>query len=129
MVLQDNNTVLAILTDESGNILSHINLDTAKLMTQYVREMLLQMKERHEPIEIAFANNQKNFIYYEDSGLLYQLRYYPYFQLAIIALFLLVKLSGIQHFTQSRTKSGLGWNGKRNCTSVGNTLKQPHGMD
>ncbi len=91
MVLQDNNTVPAILTDESGNILSHINLDTAKVNdTQYVQEMLLQMKERHEPIEIAFANNQKNFIYYEDSGLLYQLRYYPYFQLAIIALFLLV---------------------------------------
>ncbi|HNU47639.1 MAG TPA: HAMP domain-containing sensor histidine kinase [Bacteroidia bacterium] len=91
MVLQDNNTVPAILTDESGNILSHINLDTAKVNdTQYVQEMLLQMKERHEPIEISFANNQKNFIYYEDSGLLYQLRYYPYFQLAIIALFLLV---------------------------------------
>jgi len=91
MVLQDNNTVPAILTDESGNILSHINLDTAKVNdSQYVQEMLLQMKKRHEPIEISFANNQKNYIYYEDSGLLYQLRYYPYFQLAIIALFLLV---------------------------------------
>jgi len=91
MVLQDNNTVPAILTDENGNVLSYINLDTAKVNdNQYVQDMLLQMKKRHEPIEISFANNQKNFIYYEDSGLLYQLRYYPYFQLAIIALFLLV---------------------------------------
>ena len=48
------------------------------------------MRRQHEPIEILFANNQKNYIYYRDSDLLIQLRWYPYFQLAIIALFLVV---------------------------------------
>ncbi len=91
MVLQDNNTVPAILTDETGTVVSHINLDTARADDQaYLKDMLMKMKQRHEPIEIVFANNQRNFIYYEDSDLLYQLRYYPYFQLGIIALFLAV---------------------------------------
>ncbi len=91
MVLQDNNTVPAILTDAEGKIISHINLDTTKAQSNdYLLEVLQKMKSKHEPIEIEFANNQHNYIYYEDSKVLYQLRFYPYFQLGIIALFLLV---------------------------------------
>jgi signal transduction histidine kinase len=53
------------------------------------------MKSQHEPIEIVvnipeLNTSFKNYIYYKDSSLLTQLRYYPYFQLAVIALFLLV---------------------------------------
>jgi signal transduction histidine kinase len=90
-VLQNNNTVPAILTDEKGNYLSHKNLDSAKANdTAYIKHELEIMRKEHEPIEILFANNQKSYIYYRNSDLLNQLKYYPYFQLAIIALFLLV---------------------------------------
>jgi hypothetical protein len=48
------------------------------------------MKSQHAPIVIVFFEGHKNVIYYKDSVLLTKLRYYPYFQLAVIALFLLV---------------------------------------
>lgn len=48
------------------------------------------MRSQHEPIEIKIAQNFKQYILYKDSELLVRLRYYPYFQLAVIALFLFV---------------------------------------
>ncbi len=90
-VLQSNTTVPAILTDEKNNIISKKNLDTLRENDNaYLQEELRIMQEQHPPIEVKFGNGQKNFIYYKDSVLLNQLRYYPYFQLAVIALFLLV---------------------------------------
>ncbi len=90
-VLQNNNTVPAILTDEQMRFVSGKNLDSTKAGdSSYIKHELEIMRKQHEPIEIVFANNQKNFIYYRDSDLLNQLRYYPYFQLGIIALFLIV---------------------------------------
>jgi signal transduction histidine kinase len=47
------------------------------------------MRAEHDPIEIHIGNI-KQYILYRDSELLIRLRYYPYFQLAVIALFLLV---------------------------------------
>lgn len=88
-VLTDNTTVPVILTDGSHQIISTRNLDSLRLEDSlYLAAELAVMKEQHEPIEIAFAENQRNFIFYKDSYLLTQLRYYPYFQLAVIALFL-----------------------------------------
>ncbi|MBK9402866.1 MAG: HAMP domain-containing histidine kinase [Bacteroidetes bacterium] len=90
-VLTDNNTVPVILTDEKRQVISTRNLDSLKLDDKgYVATELLEMIEQHEPIEISFAADQKNYIFYKDSYLLTQLRYYPYFQLAVIALFLAV---------------------------------------
>ncbi len=88
-VLTDNTTVPVILTDGSQQIISTRNLDSLRLEdSTYLAAELAEMKQQHEPIEIAFAEDQKNFIFYKDSYLLTQLRYYPYFQLAVIALFL-----------------------------------------
>ncbi|MFN8155390.1 MAG: HAMP domain-containing sensor histidine kinase [Bacteroidia bacterium] len=88
-VLTDNTTVPVVLTDEHHVVISTRNLDSLRLDDSiYVADELAEMKEQHEPIEIAFAEDQKNFIFYKDSYLLAQLRYYPYFQLAVIALFL-----------------------------------------
>ena len=49
-----------------------------------------KMRLEHEPIEIKIGKNLKQFILYKDSDLLVRLRYYPFFQLAVIALFLFV---------------------------------------
>jgi signal transduction histidine kinase len=67
------------------------------------------MKSQHTPIEINFADNQKNFIYYKDSIILTQLKYYPYFQLLVIALFLLV--SYIAFSTSRKAEQNQVWVG------------------
>jgi len=87
-VLTGNTTVPVILTDHRLQVISTRNLDSLRTAdTVYISQELKEMMEQHDPIEIVFAGDQKNFIYYKDSFLLTQLRWYPFFQLGVIALF------------------------------------------
>ena len=90
-VITSNTTVPVILTNDKEEIKGSRNLDSIKAQDPaYLQEQLAIMKSQHERVEIPYAKDQKDYIYYKDSILLTQLRYYPYFQLGVIALFLLV---------------------------------------
>lgn len=109
-VLTNNTTVPVILTDQNKQVISTRNLDSVKAeKKEYLQEQLVLMNEQHEPIEISFAGNQKNYIFYKDSILLTQLRWYPFFQLAVIALFLLV--SYIAFSTSRKAEQNQVWVG------------------
>lgn len=90
-VVKDNETVPVILTDENDSILYNRNLDSLKVNNVfYLKQQLEIMKQQHKPIEIKLLNNHKQFIYYKDSTLLTKLAYYPFIQLGVIFLFILV---------------------------------------
>ena len=90
-VLQNNTTVPVILTDEDGGILSYRNLSLRRANhTAELERELEQMKKDREPIEVVLLDGTKNFVYYKDSTTLTRLTYYPYIQLFIIVLFILV---------------------------------------
>lgn len=90
-VVRNNTTVPVIMVDEKDNIISWRNLDSLKMQdTVYAREQLADMRKAHEPIEIKLYDGKKNQIFYKDSLLLIKLRYYPFFQLGVIALFIIV---------------------------------------
>ena len=93
MVVQQNKTIPLILTDEQNNILSHLNIDSAKAETnpKYLPAKLAEFKEEHSPIVITYKGG-KQLVYYGESYLLKQLRYYPLIQLTIIMLFLVIVL-------------------------------------
>jgi len=90
-VVRNNTTVPVLMVDEKENIISSRNLDSLKMLdAKYGEGELLAMQAQHEPIEIKLYNGKMNRIYYKDSLLLTKLRYYPFFQLGVIALFILV---------------------------------------
>ncbi len=92
-VVTENKTTPLIITDELGNINGTNNIDTAKSKNgqQLLKETLSQFKDEHPPIVSEFGQS-KSYIYYGDSYLLRQLKYFPYVQLSIIFLFLIVVL-------------------------------------
>lgn len=90
-VIENNNTVPVILTDSSGTIVSYRNLDTTKVERKnYLANQLKSMKEQNDSIIIDLGDGDKNFIYYSDSTVLTMLMYFPYVQLGVIILFILV---------------------------------------
>jgi signal transduction histidine kinase len=90
-VISDNNTIPVILTDTNWQMITYRNLDSAKMLKpEFVQKEIAAMREENEPIEIPLTKGNKNYILYKDSVLLVKLRYYPYFQLSVIALFLMV---------------------------------------
>lgn len=90
-VLLSNKTIPVVLVDENDSIISYRNVDSVKMENpRYRQNVLEEMKKKKEPIVIELINGRKNYIYYKDSTLLKQLYYYPFVQLAIISLFILV---------------------------------------
>ena len=84
--------VPVILTDstggrvvESGNVDSLVLRDPALLAAK-----LAEMAARNRPLEVTLAGQGRHYIYFEESLVITQLRYFPYVQLVIIGLFLLV---------------------------------------
>ena len=90
-VLSNNETIPVIVIDSADNIMFSRNLNPSKTDNQrYINRKLKQMKEENEPFEIIVSDNDRQFLYYGHSTILTKLAYYPYVQLAIILLFIIV---------------------------------------
>jgi hypothetical protein len=90
-VIRNNETVPVIVTDNRDSIVFVRNLDSLKINdTTYLQSRLADMKAHCDPIELVISDKLTQFVYYEDSTILIRLLYYPYIQLAVIFLFILV---------------------------------------
>ncbi len=90
-IVENNRTVPVILTDSHDNIIAARNFHHAKIEDPgYMIMNLERIKKYNEPIIIDVGGGFTNRIYYKDSIILTQLIYYPYVQLGIIILFILV---------------------------------------
>ena len=92
-VVTNNTTTPLIITDDKGNISQFINIDTSGIKNgnALLKDKLEKFGDEHPPLISSFGSGE-NHIYYGDSYLLRQLRLFPYVQLTIIILFLVVVL-------------------------------------
>ncbi|MFN8277628.1 MAG: HAMP domain-containing sensor histidine kinase [Chitinophagales bacterium] len=79
-----------IMTDSLQHVKAFGNIDSAEMLVPArVSARIADMSARHEPIVVDLGEGGKQFIYYDDSHILKQLRIFPFIQLGIFALFLL----------------------------------------
>ena len=91
IVISNNNTIPVIWADDKFEVISYRNLDSLKALDKgYLQKQVGIMRLEHTPIEIKIGKKLKQYILYKDSDLLVRLRFYPFFQLGVIALFLFV---------------------------------------
>ncbi len=110
-VINGNNSIPVIVTDEENKILSHRNLgiqsrssqDSLKQLQGRLTEIRQTGKHMKMPLEITSQEDNTTTqsspeklhhinIYYEESLILHRLALFPYVQLAVVSLFLLVAL-------------------------------------
>ena len=90
-IIENNKTIPVILTDESDSIISSGNFSKDKTADRiYMEKKLKKIKGKNNPIIINLGGGHYNSIYYKDSIILTMLIFYPYVQLSIIVLFILV---------------------------------------
>jgi hypothetical protein len=88
-IIENNISVPVILTDEADTIIGSKNFDAIRMRDPgFLYSQLRKIKNK--PIVIDLGNGHRSMIYYKDSLILIQLNYYPFVQLAIILLFILV---------------------------------------
>ncbi|MGN0003880.1 MAG: sensor histidine kinase [Sphingobacterium composti] len=102
--VRDSLTLPAIITDEQDNIIFWRDLDSTKTNIQledslkknvnydpqYFQNELNKMKRAHAPIHLMLENGEKWSVYYQESKALRNLRIFPYIQLSLIAIFLII---------------------------------------
>jgi signal transduction histidine kinase len=91
-VVNNSASVPVLITDSMHTqALAYGQIDTLQIHdSAYLQNLIYEMGAENDPIEITIAGQGKRLIYYKDSYVLTQLRYFPYIQLAIISIFLLV---------------------------------------
>ncbi len=110
-IVSQNTTIPVILTDENENVTSWRNLDSAKAArnNDYIIKTLEKMKSAHEPIVLNYFEGQKVKVFYLDSKILTRLKYYPFVQLIIISVFLIISYLAFSY--SRRSEQNLVWVG------------------
>ena len=111
-IIEENDNIPVLIADQADQIVTsrnfaHVPEENADA---YYAKELKRLKGLRKPIEISLGDNQKQYIYYDDSNLLKQLAYYPYIQLSVIAIFLigvLMALATTKNAEQNRVWVGL----------------------
>lgn len=102
-IIESNNTIPVLLTDDDGNILQHRNFDmpepidsldtTAPLSPRnqaFLQQKLVALSHSSNVIDIDAGDDMLQHLYYEDSTLLKRLSFYPYIVLAVMIAFVAV---------------------------------------
>jgi len=92
-VIGGNTTIPVILYDEKDETMEQVetrNIDVpVKHKEDFFRHKMAEFGSRHEPFVIE-VGDKKQYLYYDDSILLKRLEMYPYIQLLVVAVFVLI---------------------------------------
>ncbi len=120
-VVNNNTTVPAIQTNEQGDIIAYRNIIKNDSDKDLINQ-LDYMKRNYPPIEIELIDGSKEYIYYKDSKLLQQLKYFPFLMLFIMGLFMLIgyyALSNARIAQQNKVWTGMA---KETAHQIGTPL-------
>lgn len=128
-IISRNTTIPVIIVNTEGDIEDHRNVDTSgtRNVPALLKKRLAEYKHLHEGFTIIIPDGRKSYVYYGESYLLSQLRYFPYVQLGIILLFLavvLIALSSAHRSIQNQVWVGLS---KETAHQLGTPLSSIEG--
>ena len=98
-VIKSNTTIPAILVDDELNIIQSVNVNAKT--PKALQESLQRFRVEHPPILVPIDRDLTYRVYYGDSTITKQLRYYPYGVLGIVALFILLAYLAFSYSTRS----------------------------
>lgn len=91
-IVANSASIPVVYTDSTQkNVLAFGNIDSNKISNpEYVENVIAEMKANKTPIKIELGDEHTRYIFYDESPLLTKLKWYPFVQLGVIALFLII---------------------------------------
>lgn len=109
-VVMNTTSSPVILLNEKSELLAFSNLDSVDVKDSLaLRSTINKMQSKHEPVLLSLGSTEKKYIYYDESLIIKQLRWFPAVQLAVFAAFLL--LSYLVFSNSRKAEQNLVWVG------------------
>lgn len=110
-ILEGNQTIPVILCDANDLIIYHNNIELPEDDAEPLLQAKLQkLKLKNPPIIMDLGEGLVQYIYYDDSTILKRLSFFPYVQLGVLFVFILIAflaLSSTQKAEQNKVWVGL----------------------
>jgi len=112
-VISSNKTIPVIITDENESVVSWLNIEIGKRdTTAFLNDYAHRMRANGNSIRIMFDGEDSERYYevcYDESLMLNRLTVYPYIQLAVVFLFVLIAIFALLSF--KKTEQNRVWVG------------------
>ncbi|MDH6311386.1 two-component system, sporulation sensor kinase D [Parabacteroides sp. PFB2-10] len=110
-IIEGNRTIPVILCREDDSILFSKNIDAPEDDPElFLQKKLASLKTKNPPIVMEIDQETVHYLYYDDSVILKRLSVYPYVQLAVVFIFILISflaLASTKRAEQNRVWVGL----------------------
>jgi K+-sensing histidine kinase KdpD len=114
-IIEGNLTIPIIVTDDDNQIIEKRNIHTSKDEDPaLIEKKIKSFKKKHDPISIVIPlgddENLVQYVYYDDSTVLKQLQMFPFIQLTVVFIFIIISflaLNSTQKAEQNKVWVGL----------------------
>ncbi|MDR2914043.1 MAG: HAMP domain-containing histidine kinase [Tannerella sp.] len=90
-ILKSNTTIPVLVCDENGNVEEYVNIEVPeKNREQFFQKKVEELKAKNQSIVIKLGDGVNQYLYYDESLVLKRLMMYPYVQLTVVFIFIIV---------------------------------------
>jgi hypothetical protein len=90
-IIKGNTSIPVLLCDENDNIIEYRNIELPeKHVESFLSRKVKEFKSKNAPITIDMGDGTFQYLYYDDSIILKRLLFYPYAQLSVVFVFILI---------------------------------------
>src|SRR5690606_30345404 len=89
-IIEGNTTIPVILVDENDQLLSSLNIKEPRNDVDAFYVKKIQSLKQKNPAIVVDLGDYSQYLYYDESSLLKKLYYFPYIQLGVIFVFMLI---------------------------------------
>ena len=89
-VIKSNTTIPAIILNQNNEIVASINLSKKIVSDAQILNHVEKFKTLHPPIKVVVSDVITHYVFYGESTMLEKIRFYPYYALILVSLFVFV---------------------------------------
>ena len=90
-IIQGNTTIPVMLCNDKDSVLTYKNIELPEENVEaFLSEKVKALKSKNSPIVVDMEDGTFQYLYYDDSTNLKRLLVYPYAQLSVVAVFILI---------------------------------------
>lgn len=110
-IIMGNTSIPVVLCDDNGNVIENRNIDVPdRDVQEFWQKKVNELKTKNPPITVDLGDGTFHYVYYDDSLILKRLLIYPYAQLTVVFIFILIAflaLANLKRAEQNKVWVGL----------------------